>query len=345
MYHSEYLEIWNLTDGGCAKSEAVAIFNIVGRLYNAQSIESCSYSLNNSPSVPVYFNRTNQRDGRLCSLGDFNIDTIDCNQLGEHNELKFIIAFEGGAEHAECVSFDAEPFSSHCPFRLDLAKASAPEAVGQVVEGPWHIAEDEKGEKCLEVRPGDAGYDRIITFGHSSRSTGYEIRARLAVTAIAGAHNFGLVFKWNPHAKGDGTYLPRNWSSGLAYYCSYTDTPGIRIRFGVDVHKDDAGNKIGSYLLGNSSLNRLMLLWSKIRRKLRLASHDTELKLGAQYWFKMKVHPNEYALTVWEVGSREPEPQVTVTRPKERLAAGAVGILAYEVGARVYEYEVSDIQP
>jgi hypothetical protein len=213
--------------------------------------------------------------------------------------------------------------------------------VGQVVEGPWRVGVDERRRRCLEIAPEDAGYDRIILFGREDWTTGYEVHARLAITRIIAHHNIGLVFQWNPHERGDGSWLPKKWSSGLAYYCSYGEHPGIRIRFGVQAHYDETGKIRGEYLLARRPLTtRRRVLINKIKHRARLSPWTTELRLHQDYSFRMLVHPRRFALTVWPAAGAEPPPQLVVDDPIEPLRQGAVGILAYHVGVRLYEFEV-----
>src|SRR5690606_18388724 len=103
------------------------------------------------------------------------------------------------------------------------------EEVGQVVEGPWRVATDPSGRRCLEVAPDGAGYDRIILFGSKGWTSGYEVLARIRPTRILGRHNLGLVYRWNPHEQGDGRRLPTTWSAGLALYRSYRPS-GLKLR-------------------------------------------------------------------------------------------------------------------
>jgi hypothetical protein len=342
MVKTAQIEVWNLTDGGIARSGCVNIFNIVGRVVDPPSIEEFSYQLNDGPEVPVFFAREQEPGARLSRAGDFSIDTIALADLAPANRLCFRIKRAGGGEYRREIRFRAAPFEELQPqFRLDLDGVGGAEQVGQVVEGPWRVGEDERGHQCLEIAPEDAGYDRIILFGREDWATGYEVRTRLAITGIIAHHNIGLVFQWNPHERGDGTWLPKKWSSGLAYYCSYGKHPGIRIRFGVQAHYDETGQIQGEYLLAHRPLTTgRQVLFNKIKHKLRLTRWTTELRLHQHYCFRMLVHPKRFALTVWPAASAEPPPQLVVDDPIDPLRHGAVGILAYHVGVRLYEFEV-----
>lgn len=342
MIKTEHLEVWNLSQDGVARSGAVDIFNVVGRLKAPDTVRAFSYRLNGKAWTPIFYATVGSTTDRLRHPGDFSVDTIALADLEPHNLLRLRILREGGGEHEQEIRFGLQPFDQHEPrFRLDLAGAGMAEEVGQVVEGPWHVALDPRGRRCLEVRPEDAGYDRIILFGRDDWTTGYEVRTRLSVTRITGHHNIGVIFKWNPHERGDGTRLPQTWSTGLGYYCSYGRHPGIRIRFGVQVRNGPSGQRHGEYLLATRPLtSRWRVLLNTLKRKTRLSRAATELRLGRDYCFRMQVHPDRYALTVWEAHSPEPPPQLLVDGPVDRLPTGSVGILAYQVGVRIYEFEV-----
>jgi hypothetical protein len=342
MVRTDQIAIWNLTDGGIARSGCVDIFNIVGNVADPASIEKFAYQLNDGPEVPIFFTRRTEPGARLIRVGDFSIDTIALADLAPTNRLSFRIKRAGGGEHIQQIRFRPAPFEEMQPrFRLDLDGVRGAEQVGQVVEGPWRVAQDERGRRCLEIAPEDAGYDRIILFGRKDWTTGYEVHARVAITRIIGPHNIGLVFQWNPHERGDGTWLPKKWSSGLGYYCSYGEDPGIRIRFGVQAHYDETGRIRGEYLLAHCPLTtRRQVLINKIKHKARLSRWSTELRLHRDYSFRMLVHPKRFALTVWPAAGAEPTPQLVVGDPVDPLRQGAVGILAYHVGVRLYEFAV-----
>ena len=353
MFVSEQLSIWNLTPGQAARCGAVQIFNVVGTLHNPERVRDLYYRLNDGPETPVLFRRDDNIT-RLNALGDFNIDTISTASLQEHNRLYLRIVGVDGRTILEEFAFLTRPFQmSSADFTLDLSNATTAEQVGQVVEGPWQLATDAIGRRCLEISPEGAGYDRIILFGRHDWTTGYEIRARIAVSALTGPHNVGLIFKWNPHQQGDGTWLPTQWSTGLGYYCSYGPTPGVRIRFGVDVRRNTAGEKLGDHLLGHAHLSRSRYFCGQLRRRLGSKDPLSELALNTDYFYRLRVDPRQYAFTMWRAspvfGSsetrarREPPPQVIVTEPTDLLPKGSVGIIAFQAGIRVYEFQVRPI--
>jgi hypothetical protein len=355
MFESDELVIWNLTPGQVARCGAVDIFNVVGRVRHSEEIADFSYSLNDGPETPICFQCRDEKD-RLCAPGDFNIDTIQLSALQQQNRLLFRIARRDRRTVVKELSFFTRPFETTLPeFTLDLNDASTAEELGQIVDGRWRVTRDDTGRKCLEIAPEDAGYDRIILFGRHDWTTGYEIVARISVTALTGIHNVGLIFKWNPHEQGDGTWMPMQWSTGLAYYCSYGPTPGLRIRLGVDVHLNDVGQKEGDFLLGHAHLSRGRFLMGKVKNKLRLGNETTELTLHRDYLLRLKVHPRKYAFTMWNAGpsrrlsstsstAHEPAAQVVADKPLDRLPQGSVGIIAFQAGIRVYQFKVKPIE-
>jgi hypothetical protein len=345
MIETDQLEVWNLSRGLVARSGAVDVFNVVGRLKVPRSVASFTYRLNRGPETPIFFVAKGSNSGRLRDAGDFSIDTIGLADLEPENLLRLRIVREGGAEHEEQIRFRHRPFEGKEPrFRLDLAGIDAAEQVGQVVEGRWRVSADARGRSCLEIAPEDAGYDRIILFGRKDWTTGYEALTRLTVTRITGHHNVGVIFKWNPQARGDGAFLPETWSTGLGYYCSYGRRAGIRLRFGVEVHVDESGRKHGEYMLAHRPLvSERRVLINHIADRMRLTRRASELRLHQEYRFRVRVHPRQYALTVWEASTPEPAAQLLVNDPVERLDMGAVGILAYNVGVQVHEFEVEPL--
>lgn len=354
MLDSDELVVWNLTPGQAARCGAVAIFNVVGTLRRPERVREFSYSLNGGPDTPICFSRGNEK-ARLSSPGDFNIDTISLSSLREQNLLRFRIGREDRQANLEEIAFEARPFTMMSPrFVLDLGDVSCAEEVGQVVDGRWRVARDERNRRCLEIAPPDAGYDRIILFGRHDWTSGYEILARMSVTRLAGPHNVGLLFKWNPHEQGDGTRLPTRWSTGLGYYCSYGPNPGVRIRFGVDVHRNEAGDMVGDHLLGHGHLSRVRATWTKLKRRFHPGSHGSELVINRDYYCRLRVHPDQYAFTMWQAppdlqpspdpGKREPPPQVVVEEPVDLLPRGSVGIISHQAGIRVYEFEVKPLE-
>lgn len=354
MYENDEFELWNLAPDTTALTGAQTIFNVLGRLKHPDKIKRITYSINGSPERAVFFKYLKNCSERLMRSGDFNVDTILAEELGPENRLA--LKLDLGPEEKEYqINFSTRLNSEITPrFRLDLSKASYPHEVGQIVDGRWLCGRDESSEPCLEILNKDAGLDRIILFGRHDWTSGYEITARLCVTTWTHiTHNIGLLFKWNPHLQGDGSCLPAQWSTGLGYY--YSLSKGLRIRFGHNVHFDSNGHKKGDYILKEKPLSLYRYLkGNMIKLSLPLlkflngnsdlmANPFSQIIPGRQYLFKMWVHPEKYTLTVWERGKNEPPPQLMVNEPPDILPQGSVGIIAYNCGVRLYEFDISPI--
>jgi hypothetical protein len=346
MYKSKDVSIWNLTPGAHAVAGAQLLFNIVGRLHNPEEVASLHYSLNGAPERLVHFRQGHCKGGRLIGIGDFNIDTCTFEDLQQQNILELRILNRDQKQRLHTIPFTIRGSDAAQPtFQMDLEDAESPEQVGQIIDGHWRIGRDEKGVRVLEIREEDAGYDRLITFGRHDWTAGYEVVAKLCVTAWTNLkyQNVGLLFKWNPHDQGDGLRLPRKWSTGLAYYAA--QCPGLRLRFGVGVHIDDAGRKVGCYVLDEKpfSIWRRWIGFFK-NEALQIGRQPfTQLRTGVQYNFRLRVHPRRYTLTVWPASQPEPEPQLDVLDPPDLLPSGSVGIIAAYCAVRVYSLGVAPL--
>lgn len=346
MYHSPDLSVWNLTPGGTAVGGAQRVFNVVGRVHHAGRVAALYYSLNGASEVPVFFRRPHGKGGRLIKTGEFNIDTIDLDDLRGENEIVFHVVGRSGRERRHRLFFRYRPIEvdGH-RFSLDLNGVETPEQVGQVIDGRWRVGRDEEGVACLEIRKEDAGYDRLIVFGRHDWTTGYEVRARLCVTAWTQRryHNTGLLYKWNPHRRGNGLHLPKVWSTGLAYYAA--NSPGLSLRMGVDVHVNRAGKKVGSHIFQQRPLSLRRRLLSKLRNEIiRIGNRPfAQLRPGVHYEFRLHIEPGRYSLTVWPAGQPEPAPQVVASEPPDLLPSGSVGFIVCNAAVRIYEMEVSPI--
>lgn len=344
MYLTEDFELWNAAPGVPAAAGAQSRYNIVGRLFRTGEVSRFTYELNGSPERPIFFNATGRRVGRLDRNGDFNIDTIGTAELLPENSLVFRVYRNGSGVSEHTVRFPAHVTASDEPrFRLELSGVEQPQSVGQVIDGKWRVSRDELGRKCLEIREEDTGLDRIILFGRAEWSTGYEISMKFMVTAWTNpVHNFGAVFKWNPHLEGDGTQLPTQWSTGLAYY--YSHSPGLRLRFGVDVYVDGNGVKHGDFVMKERPYSVFRYLLMSLNRVVRFTRRPlSQLVPGVMYRLRVRIHPERYTLTLWKDGRREPRPRLEVTHPLERLPSGSVGVIALRCAVRVYEYEVTPL--
>lgn len=349
MYQSDSLTVWNLTPDGEVVTGAQRLFNVLGRVAAPDTIARFSYRLNGGPERPVVFSQSEKRLGRLHRQGDFSIDTIALDDLRDHNQIVLRLVTKSGAVHEHPIAFRAHPFAGSEPrFHLALDGIEHAEQVGQMVDGRFVVTQDERGERCLEVNHEDAGYDRIMVFGRHEWTSGYEITARMTVTEWVGAvHLAGLLFKWQPHAQGDGNHLPANWTTGIGYYSS--EGKGLRIHYGVNVRSDHQQD----HVLAETPLSRWRYWAWQVqygRRRIRRFGRErlpflrlpvAQMIANQPYDFRLLIRPDRHALTVWPTGSAEPAPQLVVERPTEYIPGGSVGVVWYHCAARLYQFDVA----
>ncbi|MBW1788891.1 MAG: hypothetical protein JRK53_20130 [Deltaproteobacteria bacterium] len=348
MYCFDDLKIWNLAPRVPSVVGAQRIFNIVGGVDNANEADRLVYSLNGGPEKPVFLKRSDTDSERLERIGDFNIDTIETADLMPANRLRFRLIRRNLVEKRYPVDFGIRKYPAGVPeFKLKLAGVTYAQEVGQIVDGRWIVTRDEQEGACLES-PDEAGYDRIILFGHSDWSTGYELYARVRVTRWTGRRDMGLgvAFKWNPHLGGGGTSLPSRWSTGIGqyYFPKNLPRPGLSIAMGVNVHYDGKGKYVGEQVLKQGMLSPWRWAIGALRSHvLRMENPFPQIVPQRAYSLRMRVSSSKYALTVWPARDREPSPQVVARKPVEKLAGGSVGIVAHRCGLRVYEFTVNPI--
>jgi hypothetical protein len=347
MYQSADLEVWNLTPRVPVFVGPQNVFNVLGRLKSPYQASALFYSLNGEAETPVFFKNAINDSLRLERLGDFNIDTIDADDLKRDNSLSLRLTNGRSQETKYEINFPTHLYRPEGPkFVLNLAEVKYAEQVGQVVDGKWRISEDETVERCLEIGREDAGYDRIILFGSQEWTSGYEITARICVTAWTEIedHGVGVAFKWNPHLRGDGTCLPSQWNTGVGMYYSHAASLraplGLRLAFGVTA-SNGASAQFHHYLLKQRPFSLWRKELSRIARPVIGTGHlFPQIVSNRQYRLSMKVCPERLALTVWRDGKKEPAPQVYVSEPLDRLPRGSVGIIAHHCAVRVYEFAV-----
>ena len=341
MFITDDFSIWNLQPGQTVVVGAQSLFNVVGRLNDPEHVQKFSYRLNQHKEGGVHFNQQAHILGRLERCGDFNLDTIRLEDLQPVNELVLVVEREGQTRRWE-LSFSVRRFEGAGPrFSLSLLGVNEPQEVGQIVDGRWQIEPGRRAAPCIAVLPADAGYDRIILFGSSQWTSGYQVKACVEVTAWTHrVHLLGILFKWQAHLQGDGRVLPKNWNTGLGIFDSRSDS--LRIRYGKNVHVEN-NQKIGDSLLGEAPLqvDRRNKVARVLRRLLLPASPVNHLRLNRLYWFHLVVHPEVHSLAVWPEGARKPVAQLIVPNPAEHLDAGSVGFIAYNCAVRLYTFDVS----
>ena len=336
---SNAIHLWNVHEKVPHYTGAQTIVNVLGHLANPAAVESLDYSLNEAPTRSAVFKAAATRAPRLVCLGDFNIDTITKDALKPVNTLLLRATYARGIERFHRVEFrTSDTYADRYSLRKRLKEADYPEQVGQVVDGCWIVSTDNRGQKCLEMTVDRAGYDRIILLTAGSLGQAYTIRARLCVTRwLRNRHHVGLVFKWNPHLQGDGTYLPDQWSTGIAHY--YSNCAGLRFRIGVDVHFDEHGKKVGGHNLGEAVLCPRRAYWNRLLRRI---SFLPQLPAGKEHWFELTVRGRRYSLAIWRAGRPKPRPQLVVEEAPDLLRGNVAGIIAYYCGVRIYEFEIEE---
>lgn len=335
------LTIWNLHAGVPLRFGAQDIVNIVGRLSRPAEVAEFCYSLNDAPKKPIAFRRTHDASLRLVREGDFNIDTIDCHDIRPRNTLTFFISRTDNTSRRYTIDFPARPLTPDAhSYSLDLQGVDHPQEVAQIVDGHWKVVYNSNGERCITIAPEDAGYDRIILFDGAGHAPRQHVRARLRVVDwTRRRHNVGLLFRWQSHAGGDGYDLPTRWSTGLGYY--YSHSRGLMLRFGVDVHYDSNGVKLGDYCLADtvfSSWRHAVNVAGKLARR---APVFPQLTAGREYFFELCDEPDYCSLTVWPVGREQPAPQLFVPDPPKLLPPGAFGVIAHYCSVEILDFEIS----
>jgi hypothetical protein len=342
LHHFD-LRFWNISEGVHCIAGVQRVFNILGNLKTSSLVNSLSYSLNNGPFIPVALNKTGMEGLRLERIGDFNIDTINCEQLNITNELRLRSHLLNGQIAERLIKFPVKFKAGETKengFKLNLTKIRQPQEVAQIVDGRWKVGRDRNGERCLEISDKDQGLDRVILFHIPTRNQGYKVRSRICVTSWNGElHNVGLVFNWRQHLQGDGTFLPSQWTTGLGYY--YSNCKGLRIRMGRDVHINRNGLKVGDQILGEEVLSVHRYWLGRIVKKIYgFKMNFSQFAVGKQYIFELKMERDLYALTVWRAKKPKPPPQIIVNDPPKLLLPGALGIIAHRCGIKIFEFEV-----
>ena len=336
------IELWNVADGACLVTGAQRTFNVLGRITPAGHPLYLAYSLNGAPARVVHARGPRNGSLRLQSTGDFSIDRIRSEELLEENELVLQgAAPDGTSPWRRVVRFSARSFPTRQPWQLQLEPGQAVGEVGQVVEGRWGVEVDEHGRPGLTILPSDAGLDRVVLLSPPVLAPAYDVEALIRVDRFTRSlHNVGLVFDWRGHPSGDGSDLPREWTTGLGYY--YSNSPGLRIRLGRDVHQTVDGERRGDIVLAASPYSTSRQVARVAARKLSRGRLGLPgLPTRRLMKLHLKVRTGGYELTVWPAGRSRPHAaQVVAERPHGYLEPGACGIIAHYCAVRVYEFEV-----
>ncbi len=340
MYHTDSLEVWNLTSGGVARTGALDRFLVVGRLLDRRlGGRRLTYRLNGGALGAVAQNPTAEMKQRMAPW-TFGIDSIRTTDLQTQNEL--VLCVDGTATPLARIPFRCEPLAGGpvCDLSERLARAVNIEEVAQVVDGPWRVTEG-AGGPVVELGRDGAGYDRVCLFTQPL-TDGYRIDATLRVTHFKHpAHNVGLVFKWNDHEVGDGSALPTKWNTGLAYF--YSSSPGLRLRVGVGVHIDASGRKVGDHVFDEQVMSHGRRWGGGILSRLpprRLIV--SQLRRNVPYRFVADITAERYTLRVGPADA--PAAHVLeAAGPPSLLPTGAAGIIALNAAVVLERFAVEPL--
>jgi hypothetical protein len=345
MYHDDELEIWNLTKGIALDVAPQEVVPVVGCIFDWRPGVTATYRLNAGPERPVAV--SDGRGGRLSSPGDFGIDSINRTDLRERGNILELTVHREQYQHRACVSFDARKQGPETPrFELDARGKHAVEEIGQVVDGRWTLQSTD-GQPELGIAPGDEGYDRIILFGDANWTTGYEVITEFTIDQYLTSthyHVFGPVFKWRPHAVGDGTALPRTWTSGLGVFSA--SSTGLTMRYGVDVTYKNNGQREGNHVVAAKRASTLRFARNRVIARLPGHHHVPEFPTGRRLRMRLLVDAGRHELTMEPVGWRGLRRRVDLVVPDspELIASGAVGFLASYCAVRIHRFSVRPVR-
>lgn len=338
------MELWNISADAECLAGAQSIFNVVGRVDRYATLKRLTYSLNGGADVPVAVQGVGTNSKRLARPGDFNIDTIGVEELRDTNRLRLRLHEEDGRVSEVEQDFRVRLIDAGPPiWSLNLRQAQMPQEAAQIVDGRWRLG-IEDGRPYLGIAQEDAGYDRVLLVGHRDWTSGYEVRARFRVDAWTRSISQGVggAFKWNPHRRGDGSQLPEEWSSGVAW--AFSESPGLTIRVGVDAAKDAGGRWRGESVIAEGSLSAGRAALSRLSRRLAPTVYAfPQIVPGIEYGYHLTLDRRALALTIWEVRRAQPPPQVVAPYPPELLPRGSVGWIAHHCAVRVYELSVAPL--
>lgn len=336
------IKIWNIVEGITNFAGAQSIFNVTGNVSKIEEVTNLSYSLNDDQYLPIVLKKHEIGGQRLEREGDFNIDTINIDSLKVQNKLTIKAKLRNTKTISKVVNFRIKFFNKALNnFKLNLDNINYPQEVGQVVDGRWVISQQKRGKRCVEIIPEDSGLDRIILFSGDNLRTNYKINLQFSITQWTGIpHNIGVVFKWNPHKQGDGSALPSQWSTGLAYY--YSNCRGLRIRIGKNVHFNSSGEKVGDWILGEEIFSFWRFMFMQIIKKFfKKKIIISQLIPGEKYNLEVKLKDNFISLSLWKAHYVKPYPQVIVSDIPNLLSKGSVGVIAHRCALKIYKFKIN----
>lgn len=313
-------------------------FNILGRLRVGMDPDRVRFRLNDGPWGSVYVKRPGDRVMRLQSDRDFNIDASSVEDLSSRNLLELEGRDLAGRPWGTRRRFDATSFGAGPVWDTRPTPDGHPQSLGQVVDGRWTTGSDRHGP-WIGIRADDAGLDRIILFSPAIRCDHYDVMADVCVDRwTRELHNLGIVFDWTGHRVGDGSTLPPEWTTGLAYY--YSHSPGIRLRLGRDVRSGPGGVRHGDVLLGERPYSRPRDVLARAVRRLPGSLVVGQFPRRTPLRMHLSVTPATYAFEVGPARHRAPvRLEVRRERP-DYLPAGSCGIIAHYCAVRIHRFVV-----
>lgn len=329
--------MWHVEDRPLAVGAQETI-NLLGRLDPAVMSHHLHYRLNGGAWTPVYVKRPGDGVMRLQRPGDFNIDTIAAADLDDANEL----VLEGRDAHGITRrlerTFTVWRMGSSPDWEVQPDAGDPPHSHGQVIDGHWTTGRDSHGW-WFGITAADSGLDRIILFTPTVRCTEYVVEAELCIDRwTRDLHNLGLLFDWGGHRVGDGTTLPPEWTTGLAYY--YSNSVGMRVRLGRDVRTGPGNVRHGDVVLAERSWSRWRDWWARAVRRLPGTRPIGQLPTGELLRLHLHVQPDRYVFRI----ARDTGTPVELTAPRpdpDYLQPGAAGIIAHYCAVHVHRFDVS----
>ncbi len=256
---------------------------------------------------------------RLYDTGDFNIDIPKSALAAGANRVE-ITAFNGaGLVEQRELSIDyGDGDSVSSPLAIQWSEVDRIDAVGQVVDGLWQLAED--GVSVVEP-----GYDRVIALGSTNwrdldaslsfRLDSVEEGSRLPASGPNELGSMCVVTRWVGH-----TDMPRRcdqpkcgWLPAGGTLCAVVDNDrNLYFRFDVP----------GESVQG-------------------VRTQSVPYRDGVSYNVRVLVEGGEgassiYRAKVWPQGASEPAPWLMIVEAKdEDISAGALALRAHHLGVTV----------
>jgi hypothetical protein len=305
--------------------------NVAGRATDPNGVASMSYRLNGGPAVPMSIGADGRR---LVNAGDFNVDLLTSNLQVGSNTVQ-IDALDGVGDLSSVnVTVNYQPGSPWpLPYTPNLAGASAPADVGQVVDGRWEIA----GARLSTV-DADIGYDRLVAIGDGSW-TDYEATFTMRVNSLAnptgpasGQPAAGFLLRWSGHNTSGGGHQPQ---------------------IGVVPNGTGEPTPFGAYgLWRNSTTGGGRLELRNHYSLVQDTDSSFDLTLGQTYEVRARVVTDPgtgnstYSFSVWEEGTPEPgvwDVEFVAGTTSAEPASGSLVLLAHEADVDFGQIAVNPI--